>query len=207
MRMTWVMFVYYCLTAISNHNKICQKAKFSGHNQWCQEQRHGLPRSQTNQLSTPNLCCRGSMSTLSVKTNQLHMQDVPDNVLLLPTPISPEEQQTDILYIDANRTEEHHDQSIGEYHITLGRGRPKKLGADYAEYTSQGKGLLSIAKLSLDGQISMSLDLKRYLPDFLPSQFLTQDVDEFAVDHERWKDCPRMNIVIMIVGSRGMYTQ
>ena len=67
---------------------------------------------------------------------------------------------------------------------------------------SQGPGLLSIAKLSLDGQISMSFDLKKYLPDFLPSQ-ITQDVEEFGVDHERWRDCPSMNIVIMIVGSRG----
>jgi sterol 3beta-glucosyltransferase len=68
---------------------------------------------------------------------------------------------------------------------------------------SQGPGLLSIAKLSLESQISMSFDLKKYLPDFLPSQILTQEVDEFAVDHERWRDCPSMNIVIMIVGSRG----
>ena len=67
---------------------------------------------------------------------------------------------------------------------------------------SQGPGLLSIAKLSLDGQISMSFDLKKYLPDFLPSQ-ITQDVEEFGVDHERWRDCPSMNIVVMIVGSRG----
>lgn len=71
---------------------------------------------------------------------------------------------------------------------------------------SQGPGLLSIAKLSLDGQISMSFNLKKYIPDFLPSQILTQDVDEFAVDHERWRDCPSMNIVIMIVGSRGEYS-
>ena len=78
-----------------------------------------------------------------------------------------------------------------------------KIGADYAQYTSQGKGLLSIARLSLDGQISMSLDLKKILPDFLPSQILTQEVDEFAVDRAGWKDCPNMNIVIMIVGSRG----
>lgn len=126
------------------------------------------------------------MSRLSVKTDQLHMQDVPDHVLLLPTPISPEDQQKDILYVDANQTEETHDRST-----------------DYAQYTSQGTGLLSIAKLNLDGQISMSFDLKKYVPDFLPSQILTQQVDEFAVDHERWRDCPNMNIVIMIVGSRG----
>jgi sterol 3beta-glucosyltransferase len=81
-----------------------------------------------------------------------------------------------------------------------------KIGADYSQYTSLGEGLLSIAKLTLDGQISTSFDLKKYLPDFLPSQILTQEVDEFAVDHERWRDCPNMNIVIMIVGSRGKST-
>ena len=80
---------------------------------------------------------------------------------------------------------------------------PDKIVADYAQYMSQGPGLLSIAKLSLDGQISMSFNLKKYLPDFHPSQIFTQEVEEFAVDHERWRDCPSMNIVIMIVGSRG----
>lgn len=89
-------------------------------------------------------------------------------------------------------------------HILLSRNLcSDKFRADYAQYMSQGPGLLSIAKLSLDGQISMSFDLKKYLPDFLPSQILTQEVVEFAVDHERWRDCPSMNIVIMIVGSRG----
>ena len=78
-----------------------------------------------------------------------------------------------------------------------------KFRSDYAQHVSQEPDLLSIAKLSLDGQISMSFDLKKYLPDFLPSQNLTQEVGEFAVDHERWRDCPSLNIVIMIVGSRG----
>lgn len=51
------------------------------------------------------------------------MQDVPDHVLLLPTPISPEEQQKDILYVDANQTKEIHDnlKSIGKYHTTISK--------------------------------------------------------------------------------------
>jgi hypothetical protein len=55
------------------------------------------------------------MSGLSIKTDQLHMQDVPDHVLILPTPITPEEQQKDILYVDANRTtEENPNDSTGD---------------------------------------------------------------------------------------------
>lgn len=135
------------------------------------------------------------------------MQDVPDHVLLLPTPISPEEQQEDVLYVDTNQTGDNHDESIGEYYITtVWKPGCAEFWADYTQYTSLGEGLLSIAKLSLDGQISISFDLKKYLPDFLPSQILTQEVDEFAVDREGWKDCPNMNIVIMIVGSRGKST-
>ena len=94
-------------------------------------------------------------------------------------------------------------------HTTTSPGNPLLLCVliknitDYAQYMSQGPGLLSIAKLSLDGQISMSFDLKKYLPDFLPSQFTQDAIEEFAVDHERWRDCPSMNVVIMIVGSRG----
>ena len=124
-------------------------------------------------------------------------RNVSDHVLLLP--ISPEEQQNDIRFVDANND------STGDYLISVLSGillRSDKFGADYV-YKSQGRGLLSIARLSLDGQMSMSFDLKKRLPDFLPSQILSQEVEEFAVDHERWRDCPSMNIVIMIVGSRG----
>ena len=144
------------------------------------------------------------MSGLSLKTDQLHMQDVPDDILLLPTPISPEDQPKGVLYVDANQTEGTHDDFTGDC-LLLSRSLvcSDKIGADYAQYTSQGKGLLSIARLSLEGQITLSFDLKKYLPDFLPDQILTQQVDEFAVDRERWGDCPSMNIVIMIVGSRG----
>jgi hypothetical protein len=34
-----------------------------------------------------------------------------------------------------------------------------------------------------------------------------QDVEEFAVDAMGWNVCPKMNIVVMIVGSRGMSTE
>lgn len=53
-----------------------------------------------------------------------------------------------------------------------------------------------------DGRIAVSLDLKKKLPD-LPKDY-ANPVREFAVDEE-WHTAPPMSIVIMIVGSRGMY--
>jgi hypothetical protein len=48
-------------------------------------------------------------------TDQLHMQDAPDHVFLLPT----QEQQKDIRYVDANRTKEtRDDDSTGDYSYT-----------------------------------------------------------------------------------------
>jgi len=45
------------------------------------------------------------------------------------------------------------------------------------------------------------LDLKQKLPD-LPKDY-AKPVEEFALDEQTWRDVPQMNIVIMIVGSRG----
>lgn len=72
---------------------------------------------------------------------------------------------------------------------------------DYAEYKMSGKGLASSARVTEDGRIVIALDLKNKLPD-LPKEH-AMDVKEFAIDEIRWKDCPPLNIVIMIVGSRG----
>ena len=47
----------------------------------------------------------------------------------------------------------------------------------------------------------ISLDLRQKLPD-LPEDY-AKEVNEFAVDAQAWQDVPRLNIVIMIVGSRG----
>jgi hypothetical protein len=46
--------------------------------------------------------------------------------------------------------------------------------------------------------------MRHDLPD-LPRDY-AQDVQEFAVDDTQWKHNPGMNIVIMIVGSRGEYS-
>ena len=72
---------------------------------------------------------------------------------------------------------------------------------DYVEYKSSGDGLHSSARLTDDGRISISLDLKKTLPD-LPEDH-AKDVREFALDHKKWNEVPSMNILIMIVGSRG----
>ncbi|KAK0210173.1 UDP-Glycosyltransferase/glycogen phosphorylase [Desarmillaria ectypa] len=70
----------------------------------------------------------------------------------------------------------------------------------YGRYIAAGKGLRSSAFITRDGRISVSLDLKHKLPE-LPEDY-APDVKEFAVDR-KWKKFPKMNIVIMIVGSRG----
>lgn len=58
-----------------------------------------------------------------------------------------------------------------------------------------------MARVLPDGRIVISLDLKQKLPD-LPEDH-AQDIREFAVDKTEWKKYPSLNIVIMIVGSRG----
>lgn len=60
-----------------------------------------------------------------------------------------------------------------------------------------------MARVGEDGRIVISLNLNRPLPD-LPEDH-AQEVKEFAVDEKRWTDVPRLNIVVMIVGSRGVY--
>jgi len=77
------------------------------------------------------------------------------------------------------------------------------ISLDYAEYKAAGKGLSSFARVDEDGRIVISLDLKQKLPD-LPKDY-AKSVEEFALDEQTWRDVPRMNIVIMIVGSRGAF--
>ncbi|KAG9038416.1 hypothetical protein FRB95_001273 [Tulasnella sp. JGI-2019a] len=76
-----------------------------------------------------------------------------------------------------------------------------KPGIYYSTYEAIGKGLISSARLTDDGRIVISLDLKKQLPD-LPEGH-ANPVKEYAVDRQTFTDAPAMNIVIMIVGSRG----
>ncbi|KAG7453099.1 uncharacterized protein BT62DRAFT_1070779, partial [Guyanagaster necrorhizus] len=70
----------------------------------------------------------------------------------------------------------------------------------YGRYIAAGKRLRSSAFITPDGRISVSLNLNRKHPE-LPEDHAPY-VKEFAVDRE-WTRFPKMNILIMIVGSRG----
>ncbi|CAE6429532.1 unnamed protein product [Rhizoctonia solani] len=72
---------------------------------------------------------------------------------------------------------------------------------NYATYKALGKGLSSSANMTPDGRIVITLDLHKKLPD-LPKNY-ANPVREYAVDRVDWNIAPSMNVVIMIVGSRG----
>ena len=116
-----------------------------------------------------------------------HMQEVGNEVPVLPKGALPEsELSKQAAFVDVDSDHDDHDSGK----------------TNYAEYKSSGKGLTSSALLTEDGRISVSLDLKKQLPDL--HEGYAKDVKEFAVDSRGWKDVPKMNVVIMIVGSRGM---
>ena len=74
---------------------------------------------------------------------------------------------------------------------------------DFTRYDASGEGLASRASLAEDGRISVSFNLKRALPD-LPKDY-AQEVNVFAADTVNFSKPPRLNVVIMIVGSRGPF--
>lgn len=75
---------------------------------------------------------------------------------------------------------------------------------DYADFRKDGPGLESRASLDDMGMINIWVDLKKALPD-LPKDYAVP-VEEYAIDPVGSKDCPPLNIVIFIVGSRGRQT-
>ncbi|OCF44536.1 hypothetical protein I317_01608 [Kwoniella heveanensis CBS 569] len=72
---------------------------------------------------------------------------------------------------------------------------------DYASYAADGPGLDSKAELDQMGMINIWVNLKKPLPD-LPQDY-ARPVKEYAVDEKTSTQCPPLNIVIFIVGSRG----
>ncbi|TFK31981.1 glycosyltransferase family 1 protein [Crucibulum laeve] len=116
----------------------------------------------------------------------LHMREIDDDVAILPkyTPRPSDQDIPNATFVDMD----------AESDVDAG-------DIDYTKYSSDGKGLSSFASLSSEGCIDLSFNFKRKLPD-LPKDH-ARDVNEFAVDKTRWRDYPSMNIVIMIVGSRG----
>ncbi|VDB99463.1 unnamed protein product [Peniophora sp. CBMAI 1063] len=89
---------------------------------------------------------------------------------------------------------------VGDDEVVIGHIRTDP-GIKYAEYIASGEGLASSARVLEDGRISVSLNLKKALPE-LPADY-AQDVKEFAIDKKDYTAVPALSIVIMIVGSRG----
>ncbi|KAF8894838.1 glycosyltransferase family 1 protein [Infundibulicybe gibba] len=117
-----------------------------------------------------------------------HLQDIQDDTVVIPENESPSDAPghptEGVVAVDVDQFD-----------------NPSDSQTDFTEYTSSGKGLSSIAHITSDGRILISLDLKQHLPE-LPENH-AKDVKEFAVDDSEWRDYPPMNIVIMVVGSRG----
>lgn len=111
---------------------------------------------------------------------------------------SEERERADLPSVDMNDS----GTPISEYHSTLRRIRAFTTFLDYSKYLTQGKGLDSAASIDPDGRISLQFDLKEGMANMPPEH--AQDVEEFAVDEKGWSVCPKINVVIMIVGSRGM---
>lgn len=74
--------------------------------------------------------------------------------------------------------------------------------ADYTDFTKEGPGLSSRASMTDEGMINIWVDLKEKIPDL--HKDYAREVKEFATDPAGGADCPPLNIVIFIVGSRGM---
>ncbi|KAJ7221581.1 glycosyltransferase family 1 protein [Mycena pura] len=121
---------------------------------------------------------------MAERPEPFHMQDLDDDVAILPK--------------EANVPAEDRPEQSTLVDIGTIMTNPK---TTFAEYVSSGKGLASTARVLSDGRIVVSLDLKQKLPD-LPVDH-APDIQEFAIDKTEWNNYPSMNIVIMIVGSRG----
>jgi sterol 3beta-glucosyltransferase len=72
---------------------------------------------------------------------------------------------------------------------------------DYADFHRDGPNLESKASLTDEGMINIWVNLRNQVPD-LPKDY-ARPVQEYAVDPVGALDCPPLNVVIFIVGSRG----
>ncbi|WVF67356.1 hypothetical protein IAT40_002111 [Kwoniella sp. CBS 6097] len=77
----------------------------------------------------------------------------------------------------------------------------KNESGDPARVTASGPGMTSHAAVDDAGQVDITLQLHRKLPE-LPTSF-SRHVKEHGVDLKDWMKCPPLNVVIFIVGSRG----
>ncbi|KAK0227822.1 UDP-Glycosyltransferase/glycogen phosphorylase [Armillaria fumosa] len=118
---------------------------------------------------------------MAKETHPFHMKEMDEDVPILPKDTASSKSSDNTEFVDVKNIQTDSDIS-------------------YGKYIAAGKGLVSSAFITPDGRISVSLDLKQKLPDLPEDHAL--DVKEFAVDRE-WRRFPKMNIIIMIVGSRG----
>lgn len=72
-------------------------------------------------------------------------------------------------------------------------------------YSSDGRGLESLARISRDGTIDLQLKFKKDLKNLrLPPHVLSEESQlQLYGPEEQPPTCPPLNIVIMLVGSRG----
>ncbi|KAH8831439.1 UDP-Glycosyltransferase/glycogen phosphorylase [Flagelloscypha sp. PMI_526] len=73
---------------------------------------------------------------------------------------------------------------------------------NYSQWSSYGRGLKSLVRMTGDGRLSISLHLKNKLPE-IPSDARSLLVVEDGVDPTAWSKPPALQIVIFLVGSRG----
>lgn len=93
------------------------------------------------------------------------------------------------------------DPQIGE-HTDLGSACCySRLMVDYTDFTEEGPGLSSRAAMTDEGMINIWVDLKQSVPDLHKDYAVP--VKEYGTDPSGGEDCPPLNIVIFIVGSRG----
>lgn len=74
---------------------------------------------------------------------------------------------------------------------------------DFADLEVSGPGAASRAAVVADGTVSVWLDVKKELPDLPQLLVPPRRIPEVAVDINGGTDCPPLNIVIFVVGSRG----
>lgn len=73
--------------------------------------------------------------------------------------------------------------------------------ADHSKYHAEGAGFDSVAQVNSQGQVDLWLDLSKPLP---PLPLIPPPSRKHTLEDAGQLDCPPLNIVIFVVGSRGM---
>jgi hypothetical protein len=142
---------------------------------------------------------------MAANNEPFYMRDINPDVAVFPDAVPPSYEGQGGGYSELNDADDRgrrpRNRRIGKLKWLFSL-RPNAMElSDYSQYTLSGKGLASKAQVTKDGRINVSLNMKGKLPD-LPKDWALA-VEEFAVDETSFKDSPCLNIVIMIVVSRG----